>query len=77
MRVKASIETHTHRTQSLQVHRDQLYYVSDEYVGELYRMSLSCSGEGLPQNGCLFFKVIGQTNVNESKTIHNNVYRCD
>ena len=59
---------------SLQVRRDELYYVLDEYVGELYRMSLSCSGEGLPQNGCLFFKVIGQTNITESnlKLIHLN-----
>ena len=34
-------------------------------MGELYRMNLSCSGGGLPEGGCLFFKVIGTTNTTE------------
>ena len=44
-----------------------LGYSIDEYTGELYRMNLSCSssGGGLPESGCLFFKVIGMT-----KTLH-------
>ena len=29
----------------------------EDYIGELYRMNLSCSGGGLPESGCLFFKV--------------------
>ena len=44
---------------------DQLAYASEEYVGELYRMNLSCSGVGLPEGGCMFFKVNGTTNTTE------------
>ena len=45
-----------------------LGYSIDEYAGELYRMNLFCnsSGGGLPEtaeSGCLFFKVIGTTNI--------------
>ena len=42
-----------------------LGYSIDEYTGELYRMNLSynSSGGGLPESGCLFFKVIGITNI--------------
>ena len=39
-----------------------------EYMGELYRMNLSCNssehGE-MPTNGCLFFKVFGKTMITE------------
>lgn len=35
-----------------------------EFVGELYRMSLSCSGG---ESGCLFFKVGGETNLTKGK----------
>ena len=30
-------------------------------------MSLSCSGGGLPESGCLFFKVFGRSNVTNGK----------
>jgi hypothetical protein len=42
-----------------------LGYNFEEYAGELYRMNLSCSGEGLPESGCLFFKVAGTANISE------------
>ena len=48
-----------------QIHKDQLAFDAEDYVGELYRMNLSCSSEGLPESGCLFFKVIGMTNTIE------------
>ena len=35
----------------------ELGYDLEDYIGELYRMNLSCSGGGLPESGCLFFKV--------------------
>ena len=41
----------------------QIRYHLEDYEGELYRMNLSCSGGRLPESGCLFFKVIGMTNV--------------
>ena len=41
----------------------QLVYEIENYVGELYRMNLSCSGGGLPESGCLFFKVAGNTST--------------
>ena len=44
----------------MQVMRSSLTYDLTEYVGELYRMNLSCS-DG--RNGCLFFKVIGTTDI--------------
>ena len=40
-----------------------LAYHFKEYLGELYRMDLSCSDGGLPESGCLFFKVVGETNI--------------
>ena len=36
-------------------------------MGELYRMNLSCSGGELPESGCLFFKVAGNTSTAEGK----------
>ena len=33
------------------------------YQGELYRMNISCSDDRLTENGCLFFKVHGVTNI--------------
>ena len=42
---------------------DLLGYDLEAYVGELYHMNLSCSGGGLPESGCLFFKVRGQSYV--------------
>ena len=36
-------------------------------MGEVYHVNLSCSVEGLPENGCLFFRVFGQTNVTNGK----------
>ena len=50
-----------------QINRTILDYGIGEYLGELYRMNLSCSGDGLPENGCLFFKVLGTTNVTNGK----------
>ena len=49
----------------LQIHIDHLVYNFEVYMGELYRMNLSCSGGGLPESGCLFFKVFGSTNISE------------
>ena len=49
----------------LQIYVNQLAYSFDKYMGELYRMNLSCSGGGLPESGCLFFKVGGTTNISE------------
>ena len=43
--------------------KDQLVYEIENYVGELYRMNLSCSCGGLPESGCLFFKVAGNTST--------------
>ena len=48
---------------TLQVYYSNLAYSVDEYVGELYRMNLSCSGE----SGCLFFKVGGRTKVSNGE----------
>ena len=39
-----------------------------EYMGELYRMNLSCNSSETPtvtMNGCLFFKVFGKTMITE------------
>ena len=46
----------------MQIATDELGYDLEDYTGELYRMNLSCSGGGLPESGCLFFKatVTGQ-----------------
>ena len=49
----------------LQIYINQLAYNFEEYIGELYRMNLSCSGGGLPESGCLFFKVSGIANISE------------
>ena len=54
-----------------QIDGDEFAYDFEEYEGELYRMNLSCSSKGLPKNGCLFFKVIGQANITERE--HNNI----
>ena len=34
-------------------------------------MSLSCSGGGLPESGCLFLKVLGQSYITNGKSIIN------
>ena len=48
----------------IQIHNGhQLAYGTEDYKGELYRMNLSCSGGGLPESGCLFFKVAGNTST--------------
>ena len=47
----------------------QLAYDTEEYIGELYRMNLSCSGGGLPESGCLFFKVAGNTSTVAGKKL--------
>jgi hypothetical protein len=49
----------------LQINASQLVYSFEEYIGELYRMNLSCSGGGLPESGCLFFKVAGTARISE------------
>ena len=49
----------------LQVHKDQLVYSFEEYKGELYQTRLVCSGGGLPESGCLFFNILGSTNLSE------------
>ena len=36
-------------------------------MGELYRMNLSCSGEGFPESGCFFFKAGGRTIVSNGE----------
>ena len=51
----------------IQFHDHQLAYGTDNYTGELYRMNLSCSDGGLPESGCLFFKVAGSTSTIEGK----------
>jgi hypothetical protein len=50
---------HTQRYLLLQIATDELGYDLEDYIGELYRMNISCnsSGGGLPESGCLFFKV--------------------
>ena len=50
-----------------------LGYSIDEYIGELYRMNLSCNSSGgeLPESGCLFFKVIGMTNILHGQELIN------
>ena len=45
------------------VFRSMKIYNTGEYVGELYRMKISCSGGGLPESGCLFFEVAGNTST--------------
>ena len=49
------------------MNQSRLAYSVTEYIGELYRMNLSCSGGGLPESGCLFFKVGGRTNLTKGK----------
>ena len=48
---------------SLQINKDELAYSVDDFMGELYQINLSCTGGGLPESGCLFFKVQGITSV--------------
>ena len=47
----------------MQVNPANLAYCIEDLEGELYRMNLSCSGGGLPESGCLFFKVFGTANI--------------
>ena len=42
-------------------------YGTEDYVGELYRMNLSCFDGELPESGCLFFKVRGITSTETGK----------
>ena len=58
----------------IQIHKDQLAYRAEEYVGELYCMNLSCSDRGPPESGCLFFKVAGNTStvVGKKLCLHSN-----
>ena len=53
---------------TVQIRDHQLAYETEEYTGELYRMNLSCSGGGLPESGCLFFKVAGSTSTVEGRS---------
>jgi hypothetical protein len=55
----------SNKVYTLQICINQLEYSFEEYIGELYHMNLSCSGGGLPQSGCLFFKVAGRANISE------------
>ena len=57
----------------IQIYPAILAYHFEEYVGELYRMNLSCSGGGLPESGCLFFKVAGGANVTNGRIGSFNV----
>ena len=57
-----------------QINGDKLAYDFEEYKGELYRMNLSCSGGELSESGCLFFKVIGITNLIERKKNYSCSY---
>ena len=50
-----------------QISNTILKYAFEEYRGELYSMNLSCSGGGLPESGCLFFKVIGNTDITNGR----------
>ena len=52
------------------MHKDNLAYGLKEYSGELYRMiqKISCSQQR-NEEGCLFFKVSGKTNISEGNTI--------
>ena len=47
----------------IQVDRAVVEYSIDEFRGELYRMNVTCSENGAKESGCLFFKVIGESNV--------------
>ena len=49
--------------ETFQINKNKLAYSTEDFIGELYRINLSCSGEGLPANGCLFFKASGITFV--------------
>ena len=57
-----------------QIDEDLLEYNFTEYMGELYRMNLSCTnssdyGETPPMNSCLFFKVSGKTVITDGTLI--------
>ena len=54
-----------------QIHRDKLAFGTKDYLRELYRMNLSCSGGGLPESGCLFFKVGRKTNTTKGEKLLN------
>ena len=47
----------------IQVDRAVAAYNIDEFRGELYRMNVTCLENGTKESGCLFFKVIGESNV--------------
>ena len=58
-----------------QIHTDLLENDLAEYMGELYRMNLSCNSSSdqiPPTHGCLFFKVYGDTAITEG-TSNNNI----
>ena len=61
--LQVNLVLHAMSTPCFQIHEDQLAYDTEEYMGELYLMNLSCSGGGLPESGCLFFKVAGNTST--------------
>ena len=57
-----------------QINQKNLPYNIDDYQGELYRMNISCTAKELlrnpinlkrkyPLDGCLFFKLVGTTQV--------------
>ena len=52
-----------------QINHTGLRYCFEEYLGELYRMNLTCpdEGQGLPKSGCLFFKIGGTANITKCK----------
>ena len=59
------------------IHEDLSEYSFTEYMGELYRMNLSCNSsdyeEKPPMNSCLFFKVFGDTKITDG-TSYNPLY---
>ena len=55
---------------SNQINSSVLIYTFGEFDGELFRMNLSCSSKG---SGCLWFKVVGETDLTLSKFTSNNI----
>ena len=63
MILQVNLLSHPMSNTCFQIHEDQLAYDTEEYIGELYCMNPSCSDEGLPESGCLFSKVAGNTST--------------
>ena len=48
----------------LQIDQEVVVYNIEDFKGELYRMNVTCnSSDNITRRGCLFFKVIGVSNI--------------